>query len=87
MKSTGIVRPIDSVGRFVIPMEIRRKLNITDAEDFLEIFIDEDNIILRKYSPSCLFCRSSEDIIEFSGKKICKSCIAKLITESSSETE
>lgn len=78
MKATGIVRTIDSVGRFVIPMELRRTLGIVDAEDALEVFVDEDKIILRKYSPSCLFCKSLDDVIEFNGKKVCKKCIESL---------
>ena len=78
MKSTGIVRTIDSVGRFVIPMELRRTLNIVDAEDALEVFVDDDKIILRKYSPSCIFCKSLDDVIEFNGQKICKECAEKI---------
>lgn len=78
MKSTGIVRTVDSVGRFVIPMELRRTLNIVDNEDALEVFVDDDKIILRKYSPSCLFCKSLDDIIEYNDQKICKSCVEKL---------
>ncbi len=78
MKATGIVRTVDSVGRFVIPMELRRTLGIVDAEDALEVFVDEDKIILRKYSPSCLFCKSLDDVIEFSGKKVCKNCAEAL---------
>ena len=78
MKSTGIVRTVDSVGRFVIPMELRRKLNITDNDDALEVFVDEDKIILRKYSPSCIFCKSLDGIIEYNDQKICKECVEKL---------
>lgn len=78
MKSTGIVRTIDSVGRFVIPMELRRTMNITAAEDALEVFVDDDKIILRKYSPSCIFCKSLDDVVEYSGQKICKECAAKI---------
>ena len=84
MKATGIVRTVDSVGRFVIPMELRRTLGIIDSEDALEVFVDEDKIILRKYSPSCLFCKSFDDVIEFNGKKVCKKCIEAL-SESVSE--
>lgn len=78
MKSTGIVRTVDSVGRFVIPMELRRTMGIVDAEDALEVFVDDDKIILRKYSPSCIFCKSLDDIVEHCGHKICKECIEKL---------
>lgn len=80
MKSTGIVRTIDSVGRFVIPMELRRTMNIVDSEDALEVFVEDDKIILRKYSPSCIFCKALEDIVELDGQKICKSCVEKLHT-------
>ena len=78
MKSTGIVRTIDSVGRFVIPMELRRTLNITENDAALEVFVDDDKIILRKYSPSCIFCKSLDDVIEFNGQKICKECAEKI---------
>ena len=78
MKSTGIVRIVDSMGRFVIPMELRRTLNIEDNKDALEVFVEDDKIILRKYSPSCLFCKSLDDIVEYNDKKICKECVEKL---------
>lgn len=78
MKSTGIVRTIDSVGRFVIPMELRRTMHLMDSSDALEVFVDNDKIILRKYSPSCIFCKSLDDIVEFNGQKLCKECIEKL---------
>ncbi len=78
MKSTGIVRTVDSVGRFVIPKEIRRLLDITDAADALEVLVEGNEIKLRKYLPSCIFCKGTEDIIEYENQKICKSCIEKL---------
>ena len=78
MKSTGIVRTVDSVGRFVIPMELRRKMNLINAEDALEVFVDDDKIVLRKYSPSCIFCKSLDDIVEYNGQKLCKECINNL---------
>ena len=90
MKSTGIVRTVDSVGRFVIPMELRRTLGITDAEDALEVFVEKDMIILRKYSPSCIFCKSLDDVVEHCGQKICKECIKQLhaaVSTDNSETE
>ena len=80
MKSTGIVRTVDSVGRFVIPMELRRTLGIVDSEDALEVFVEDDKIILRKYSPSCIFCKSCDNVFDFSGQKICKDCISKIGT-------
>ncbi len=78
MKSTGIVRTIDAVGRFVIPMELRRTMNLMDSSDALEVFVDDDKIILRKYSPSCIFCKGLDNIVEYNGQKICKECIEKL---------
>lgn len=77
MKSTGIVRTVDSVGRFVIPMEIRRTINI-NPEDSLEVFVEDDSIILRKYSPSCIFCKNVEGTVEYEGQKICINCLAKI---------
>lgn len=85
MKSTGIVRTVDSVGRFVIPMELRRTLNIVDNEDALEVFVDDDKIILRKYSPSCIFCKSLDNIIEYNDQKICKECVEKLYSSVNNE--
>lgn len=87
MKSTGIVRAIDSLGRFVIPMELRRTLNIVDAKDALEVFVEDDKIILRKYSPSCIFCKNISDTIDFCGQKICKECAEKINQLSAVETE
>lgn len=87
MKSTGIVRTVDSVGRFVIPMELRRTLNIVDAKDALEVFVDDDKIILRKYSPSCIFCKGIENIVEHYGQKVCKDCADKLYAAANTVTE
>ena len=58
VKSTGIVRKVDELGRVVLPIELRRTLNI-DIKDSLEIYVENDSIILRKYEPSCIFCGSS----------------------------
>ncbi len=73
MKSTGMVRKIDELGRVVIPMEMRRTMNIGDGDAF-EIFVDGEHIVLSKYLPLCLFCGSGEDIAEYCGRKICKRC-------------
>ena len=77
MKSTGIIRQIDELGRFVLPIEIRRALNI-NIKDSLEIFSEGDRIILHKYQPTCLFCDSTEEITLFEGKRICRACLARL---------
>ena len=77
MKSTGITRPVDALGRVVIPMEIRETFDIK-TKDILDIYVEGDKIILRKHGESCVFCDSQEDVINFEGKKICKNCISKL---------
>jgi len=77
MKSTGIVRKVDELGRVVLPIELRRTLDITER-DSLEIYVDEEAIILKKYQPACIFCDSAKGIINYSGKNICSDCIAKL---------
>lgn len=77
MKSTGIVRKVDELGRVVIPIELRRNLDIQE-KDPLEIFVDEDKVILRKFSPSCIFCGESKGVKDFKGKNICQGCQAEL---------
>jgi len=73
VKSTGIVRKVDDLGRVVIPIELRRTLGISE-KDPLEIYVDTDKIILKKYLPACLFCGNAEDLVSFNGKSICKDC-------------
>ena len=77
MKSTGIVRKVDELGRIVLPIEMRRTLDIAER-DALEIYVDGDSIILRKYQPACIFCENTKDVISFEGKNICPDCIRKL---------
>jgi len=77
MKSTGIVRKVDELGRVVIPIELRRNLGI-DIKDALEIYVDGDCIVLKKYEPSCVFCGSSDNISYFHGKLVCKECAKEL---------
>ncbi len=77
MKSTGIVRDIDRVGRLVIPKEVRDILDIKD-NDPLEIFTKGDMIILRKYMPACIFCGNAEDTVTYDDKRICRECLAKI---------
>ena len=78
MKSLGIVRPIDHVGRIVLPKELRRMFDLVDNEDSLEIFVEDDKIILKKYEPACVFCDSADNVMEYIGKNVCKDCIEKL---------
>ena len=77
MKSTGIVRKVDNLGRIVLPIEIRKVLEIKE-KDSIEIFIDNGKIVLEKYQPSCVFCGNTEGIVYFSSKRICHDCIEKL---------
>lgn len=77
MKSTGIVRKIDELGRIVLPMELRRILNI-DIKDALEIYTEEDRIILKKYEPCCIFCGEAKGTVYFKDKIICKECKKEL---------
>lgn len=78
MKSTGIVRKVDPLGRVVIPKELRKVLNIKENETSLEIYTEGDEVILRKYEPSCIFCGESKGVITYKGKNICKSCISEI---------
>lgn len=77
MKSTGIVRKVDELGRIVLPVELRRTLDIAE-KDSLEIYVDDDRIILKKYEPTCVFCGSSKDVLSFKGKNICSVCMNEL---------
>ncbi len=77
MKSTGIVRKVDELGRIVLPIELRRTLDIAE-KDALEIYVDDDTIMLKKYEPCCIFCGNSKDVIAFKGKNICPKCLEEL---------
>lgn len=78
MRSTGIVRAVDKMGRVVIPREIRRQLKIENDVDSFEIYMEDDKVILKKYQPTCIFCDSLADGVEYEGYNICSSCIDKL---------
>ena len=73
MKSTGIVRKLDELGRIVLPIELRRNMELAE-KDSVEIYVDGESIILRKYSPNCAFCGSTKNLVEYRGKRICHSC-------------
>ncbi|MCD2346402.1 AbrB/MazE/SpoVT family DNA-binding domain-containing protein [Clostridium guangxiense] len=77
MKSTGVVRRVDELGRIVIPMELRRTLEIAE-KDSLEIYVDGEKIIFKKYQPACIFCGDAKDVVNYRGKNICKSCLEEL---------
>ncbi len=78
MKSTGIVRAVDKMGRVVIPKEIRKQLKVENDVDSFEIFMDNDRVILKKYQPSCIFCGELGDSLELNGYTVCRDCIEKL---------
>ncbi|MGN0713457.1 MAG: AbrB/MazE/SpoVT family DNA-binding domain-containing protein [Anaerovoracaceae bacterium] len=77
MKATGIVRPVDPLGRVVIPVELRRNLGIK-TDDSLEVFVDGEFIMLKKYEPACIFCGNAKDVQNIHGKNICKTCLDEL---------
>lgn len=77
MKATGIVRKVDELGRIVLPIELRRTLDI-DTKDPVEIYVDGDFVMLKKYNPQCVLCGSMEDLTYFNEKSICKKCIENM---------
>ena len=77
MKSTGVVRKVDELGRVVLPIELRRNLDINE-KDALEIFVDDDKIVLKKYEPADIFNGSMEDLVDYKGKKVAKQTIIEL---------
>lgn len=77
MKSTGIVRRVDELGRIVLPIELRRTLDITER-DSLEIYVDGSSIILKKYQPACIFCDDAKDVVSYKRKNICAKCLKEL---------
>lgn len=77
MKSTGIVRKVDELGRIVIPKELRKTFNIAE-KDSLEIYVDGEQIILKKYSPACIFCGQAKNNTTYKGKLICQDCLEEM---------
>ncbi len=77
MKSTGVVRKIDELGRIVIPIELRRTMGIDDR-DALEILTDGEKIVLQKYLPGCIFCGNVGEVQNYKGKYICDSCFEEM---------
>ena len=74
MKSTGIVRRVDELGRIVLPIEMRRTLDISE-KDSLEIYVDGESVILKKYHPSCIFCNNADELTSFKGRNVCRKCL------------
>lgn len=77
MKSTGVVRKLDELGRIVIPMELRKNLGLKEKSP-LEIFTEGESIVLKSYRPGCVFCNESSELITFEGKKICRECLDRI---------
>lgn len=77
MKATGIVRNLDNLGRITLPIELRRNLNL-DIKDPVEIFVDEGQIVLKKYEPSDIFTGAKNDLVEYEGKMVSKTTIMEL---------
>lgn len=77
MKSTGIVRKIDALGRIVLPIELRKHMEIATGDD-IEIFVEGNTIVLEKYEPTCIFCGSKDGLVDYENKNICKACREKL---------
>ena len=83
MKSTGIVRKVDELGRIVLPIELRRTLDIAE-KDSIEIYVDGSSIILKKYEPTCVFCGDAKNITVYKGKNVCANCIKEMCIRDSS---
>ena len=77
MRSTGIFRRIDSLGRFVLPKELRKSLDI-HKNDYLQIFLDGDSIVLRKSQICCVLCGGTDDLYDYRDKKVCSTCLIEL---------
>ncbi len=77
MKSIGIVRKLDDLGRIVLPVELRHTLGL-EEKDPLEIFVEDNHIILKKYQPSCIFCNNAKNVTVFKGQNICEDCLREL---------
>ena len=76
MKATGMTRPIDSLGRIVLPVELRKTLDLSE-NDRVEIFVDEDTIVLRKFNRGCKACGSLDDLTTVGELTLCGKCIRK----------
>ena len=77
LKSTGVVRKVDGLGRIVIPIELRRTMGI-EEKDALEIYVDSEKIILKKYEPACIFCGNAEEVVNYKGKIYAKAALLRL---------
>ncbi|MDF3000557.1 MAG: AbrB/MazE/SpoVT family DNA-binding protein [Bacillota bacterium] len=80
MKATGIVRKVDELGRIVLPIELRRTLDI-EIKDPIEIYVDDESIVLKKYAPACVFCGDMKGIRRFHDRNVCAACVNALRKE------
>lgn len=80
MKSTGIIRKVDELGRIVLPIRLRRALDIAERDE-VEVYLDDDKIVLRKCEASCVFCASTKGLISYESKYVCMECVKKLGNE------
>ena len=77
MKSTGILRKLDELGSQVLTIELRRTLDIAER-DAVEIYVDGDAVVLKKYKPACVFCGNAENITDYKGRSVCAECLEDL---------
>ena len=77
MKSTGIIRRVDELGRVVIPIEIRNQFNIVE-KDPIEIYVKDSSIVLKKFEQNCIFCGNTKDLLSYHDKLICQKCANKI---------
>lgn len=77
MKATGVVRKVDQLGRIVVPIELRKTMDLK-LSDPLEIFVEDDMIYLKKYDPACVFCGNARDVFSYGGKLVCRKCASEL---------
>ena len=77
MRPTSIVRKVDELGRIVLPIELRRVLDIAERDE-MEMYLEDDKVILRKFEPTCVFCSEARGLITYRGKTICKDCIRSM---------
>lgn len=80
MGTTGIVRRLDELGRIVLPMELRKTLDL-NVKDSIEITVEKGAIVLKKYSPACIFCGKESKTASFKGKNICSKCLQEIQTQ------
>jgi transcriptional pleiotropic regulator of transition state genes len=78
MKTVGIVRSIDGAGRIVLPIEIRKELDLMGDDSRVEILAQGNQIVMKKYEPSCIFCHNTENLVEYNGQKICRDCASRI---------